>query len=175
MSLRLKWFKATGLNRTSLDQLLAGLVKDEYSEGRRSGFSNIALRGTFIEGQYIERSESITRIEDPFGKTLAYPIVQYERFSFVTGIRFPHIELHDPSRSLGAFFNQLAAYLNFSLGIESVNVDLLKWMNAIEGIVDSVYVTGALVSNLPLSNSVNAKIAVMGTSEVRPFVGKITG
>jgi hypothetical protein len=175
MPLRLKWYTATTLDRGKIEQLLAGLLKDQYAEGKRSGFTNVILRGTSIEGEYIERFEAVTKIEDPFGKITEYPIVQFERFFFSVGSKFPNLELHGSSRSLGSFLNQIAAYLNFQIAIEPVKVDLLLWLSAIEHNVDSFFVAGALVPNLSLSNSVQSKITFFGSTEVRPFVKKLTG
>ena len=175
MALRLKWYKAAAIDRNNIDLLLTGLIKSEYSEGKRWGFSNVVLRGSRVDGEYIERFEAITKVEDPFGNILEFPIVQYEKFFFTADIKFPNFEVHGAPRSLGSFFNQIASYLNFKIAIEPVNIDLRNWISVIARDVDSVVVGGALVSNLALSNSVYAKIAFSGSGEVRPFVKLLTG
>jgi hypothetical protein len=175
MPLRLKWYKAATIERKSIELLLTRLVKDDYSEGKRWGFSNIVLRGSAIEGEYIERFEAVTKVEDPFGNILEFPIVQYEKFFFSVGTKFPNLETHGAPRSLSSFFNQLASYLNFRISIEPVNIDLRNWISLIERNVDSALVGGLLVSNVTLSNAVDAKIALSGTSDVRPFVKMLTG
>lgn len=175
MPLRIKWSKVTGLHHKNIDQLVGGMIKDEYVEGRRWGFSNVVLKGTSIEGEYIERFDVVTKINDPFGNTVEYPIVQYDRFSFSINSLFPNLEMHGAPRSLSSFYNQIAAYLNYRIAVESVVVDLRKWVAAIERNTESVFVAGALVSDLSLSNSVHSKIAFYGTTEVRPLVKKLTG
>ncbi|HUD82609.1 MAG TPA: hypothetical protein VMQ67_03870 [Candidatus Saccharimonadales bacterium] len=174
MSLRLKWCRATGIDRANIDRLLAGFLRDEYIDGRRWGFANVVLKGGSVEADYVERIEVVSKVNDPFGNVLEFPLVRFDQFSFIIRAKFPHIELQDAPRSLGTFLNQIAAYLDFKIALESITVDLPKWISAIEQNVDSISVNGALVSNLTLSNSVQAKIAFFGTAEVRPFVRKLT-
>jgi hypothetical protein len=175
MPVRLKWFKASSLNKEKLNQILAGLIENEYSEKKRWGFSNVVLRGVFIEGQYIERIESVVKLEDPFGKPVQFSRIDFENFTFAISTKFPHIEIQDAPRGLGAFFNQIAGYLNFTVGIESINVNLANWIKLLESEAESVQVLGAIASSISLSNSIQARIVVSGSTEVRPSIKKLTG
>lgn len=175
MPVRLKWYKASPINKKNLDQLLSGFVNDEYSEKKLWGFSNVTLRGAFIEGQYIERSESVIKVTDPFGNLLEFPRINFDKFSFLIGTKVPHLEVQDAPRGINGFLNQLAFYLNFSLAIEPIEIDLSDWFKVLQDNVDSIEVSGALISNISLSNAVSAKISVVGTNEVRPLIKNLTG
>ncbi len=175
MPLRVKWLKTSSIDKRTLDLLLSGIVKDEYSETRRSGFSDIAAHGSFLEAQYIERIESVLKINDPFGNPMEFPRIDFESVFFIFGTKFPNLELHNPPRGLGGFFNQLARHLHFKLSIEPIQVDLTRWITALENEVDTLEVSGAWVSNISLSNAVEAKIAIIGSIEVRPLIKNITG
>jgi hypothetical protein len=175
MSRRIRWYRVSELGRRELDEVVKGLSRDEYSSRKKWGFSNVTLHGDSLRGQYIEKYEAVTRVQDPFGKVLEFPHVEYEHFIFHIGIRYPQLELHDPGRNLGAFFNQVAQYLNFKMAIEAPPVDVLRWADLITERADSAQVHGAWVTNVSLSNTVAAKIALTGTEDVRPFIKKIVG
>jgi hypothetical protein len=106
---------------------------------------------------------------------LQFSRIDFETFVFTIGTKFPHIELRNAPRSLGAFFNQIAGYLNFTIGIEPININLTNWIKSLESEVESVQVFGAIASNISLSNSIQAKIAVIGSAEVRPSIKKLAG
>jgi len=175
MPVRVKWYKATPIDRRNLDILLAGFIKDEYSESIRWGFSNIALRGTFIEGQYIQRRDSVVEIKDPFQRPLQFTRIDFDTLIFQIGTKFPHIELRDAPKGVGTFLNQIARYLNFTVAIEPIIVDLVGWIKAIERDVQSLMVLGAWVSDISVANDVQARMALVGSSDVRPLIKNLTG
>lgn len=163
------------MSRKNLDRLLSGFVKDEYSEKKLCGFSHVAGQGNCIEGQYVERFESVTKVEDPFGKVLEYPFMTYEKTVFKIGTQFPNLELRDSPRSLAVFFSQIARLLDFKITIAPIEVNLLDWIGELEKELDSLEVTAASIGNISLSNSVAARIALSGTTDVRPLAKSLVG
>lgn len=175
MSLRIRYYKITSINGGDLDEILKAIRRDEYSTKKTWGFANMTLQGRTLRGQYIERTEAVTKVVDPFGKVLEFPHVDYDHFVFQIGTSFPQLELHDPGRSLGAFFNQIAQYLSFRIALDAPVLDVLRWVDAMGAQADSLQVHGAVVTDVSLSNSVSAKVGLAGTDDVRPFIRKLVG
>ncbi len=156
--------------------LQTGFAKQEYSEKKPRGFSHVSAEGGRLRGQYVERFDFVTKVEDPFGKILEVQRIEFEKVTFAFEEEPPVLELTNPPRSLGTFFNSVAQTLSFRVTIQPGKVDLLRWLKTLATHLDGVTVIGATIADIALSNTVSAKVAVSGTSEVRSvmkqFVGK---
>lgn len=175
MATRIKWYDGNPISKKGLDRLLSGFAKDEYSDKKSRGFSHVAFSGNIIEGQYVQRFERKAEIEDPFGKIVEYPVVEFEKVVFRIGSTFPSIELVDPPRSLAIFFNQIAQILDFQVALSPIQVDVIRWLNAMEKEVKEMEVFNATASDITLSSSVAAKLLLSGKVDVRPFITSMTG
>lgn len=175
MPQRIRWYLAEPLTRKGLDALLGAFTRDEYRDGKQWGFSGVAHRGSKIDGQYIERFERVLTVEDPFGKVLEFPRVDFDKWIFSIGVRIPNIEVQDAPRSSSTFLNQIAQYLNFEIAITAIQLDPLAWVERIEDNVSALEVCAVSIADVCLTNSVQAKIALAGGADVRPQIKTLTG
>lgn len=175
MAFRVKWYSAAPLSSATLPALLEAFVKDEYSSRRKWGFTNVISQGQSIKGQFIERVEKKLQTEDPFGKILEFRHVEFTRQTFTIRLDPPHFELLEPSRSQSNFFTRIAEYLDFKIAIAEFQIDVLKWVLALESQMSGLELTAAVLVNIGLSNTAHAKVWVAGTAEVRPSLKKLLG
>jgi hypothetical protein len=101
--------------------------------------------------------------------------VEFEKVAFAFGLDPPVLELRNPPRSLGTFFNSVAQTLVFKVAIQPIEVDVSKWVKAFAPSVDAFSVTGASIADITLSNGISARVVVAGTSDVRATMKRFVG
>lgn len=152
-----------------------GFAKQQYSDNKPRGYSHISAEGGRLRGQYVEKFDFVTKVEDPFGRVLEVQRIEFDKVTFAFDLEPPILELTNPPRSLGTFFNSVAQTLSFRVAIQPVEVDLSRWFKTLAPDLDAVTVIGASIADIALSNSVSAKVAVSGTSDVRSLMKKFVG
>lgn len=148
---------------------------DAYTDQAGWGFSLDTIRTNEIEGRYFERFETTEKFFDPFGKEQVIKRVAYQTTSFRLIKQSPQLELHDAPRSVAAFVNQMGSYLDFSLAVQDRVVKVESWYKAIQSELPSILVSSLNISEVTLSPSVYARVALVGSQDVRKFVKTMTG
>jgi hypothetical protein len=156
--------------------LSEAFLSDEFSNERKWGFQIESSSKRLIQGRFIERNEFVEKVIDPFGEIFEFARVEYTSLSFRFGTEIANLELYDPPVSLiPTFLNQLGTYLSFKVSISPVQIDVLKWLNLFEPHVEALVVKVLMVTDISLSNTVQAQVVLTGTQDVRAFVAKIAG
>ncbi len=173
--IRVKWFSLGGITKRSLEILVTGMLKSPYSDDSGSGFLLGTVRPSSIEGRFLEKRQIKDEVIDPFGKTLEFNRIDFKETRFRIAIGKAELEIHNPSRSLHEFFNQLSKLSGRTISIEALSVNVLAWHERLAMAISGAIVTSLAVSNLPLSASVSAQVILTGSEDVRSVLADITG
>jgi hypothetical protein len=107
-------------------------------------------------------------VTDPFGNETVFERVGYRRIEFTLFSEFPNSELREPHRSTREFVSKLLELCGFSVTVEPIAVDLLRWADDFQralgekSVIDSIQVSG-----LELEAGVHAKVLLKGDKDVR--------
>jgi hypothetical protein len=172
--MRIRWFR--GEWPVSIRVLADRLRGRAFTESSSDGFLLDRTRDSFIEGRYIERFELDQVESDPFGRKSTSKRIAHNQVSFVLYDTYPQIELRGASHDTHGFVSRLIEAGNFSLLTAPVNVDLLRWSEAIrQRIGQDVIVDGMHLSDVELAPSVQTAMRVQGREDVRAAVIAIVG
>jgi len=127
---RLKWLRAE--SKVSMRELAKRLQNASFVEGAESGFLLDRARDNYVDARWVERTEFVETFIDPFGNSQAVNRVLYKQIDFRLTKDLPQLELRTPPRGLSVFFNALMKTSNFSMSIESYDVDLVRWTKVID-------------------------------------------
>jgi hypothetical protein len=169
---RLKWMRVE--SSSSMREIAKQIQKAAFRDGAENGFLLDRARDNALDARYIEKTEFIETFIDPLGNTQAANRVLYKEVDFTLTRNCPELELRMPPRGLASFMNSLMKAANFSMSIESYNVDLLRWTKAIEkhlGI--KTVIRGAVASDVELLNGATARVGVVAPKDVRPGLTEI--
>lgn len=145
---------------------------DEDSQGFRIEGS----RPNLIAGQFIERETWIERVSLPTGDEFeeARSRAVVTSFEFGAG-KSLNLLLTDPPRGLLSFFNAVGEVTNYDCSIEAVQVDVLRWIEALEDRCGKANVMYAECSGVQVSPTVVGRYALRGAHDVRTDLRRILG
>ncbi|HEY5891818.1 MAG TPA: hypothetical protein VIT91_01180 [Chthoniobacterales bacterium] len=149
--------------------------KEEFVEDSTVGFLVERTRADFLEARFIERFERTETNLNPFGETQEFRRVEYEHTHFRLSVDAPQLEFHDCPRSVSPAINSLTAIIGPDSVVKPLEVDVARWLIALGKSVSDIRVTAAHIAQLSLSETVNAKIVVKGTEDVRRFAKEMVG
>lgn len=170
---RVRWFAARW--PVSLRTLGARMKAHPFTMESFDGFVIERIRDSSIEARFIEKLAYRETLIDPFGKEEVIDRVAYRDVEFTLFADFPNIELRNSHRSTKEFVSKLLELCNFSLTITPVSVNLLDWIQAIQGqtqyklLVDSLQISG-----LELEEGVSATVLLRGNKDVREAMRHLT-
>lgn len=158
---RIYWFQSD-LGPDLLARIGAGMLSNSYAKGRSWGFRLDTVRPSEIKGNFVERNEYEDKVKEPTGELHVFKGIQIRTTHFRLSSRFPQIEIVDPSPSYRRFLSQMSVYADFSVAMESPNVDVGKWIAEIERRTSDFRIAQVDVSNIPLSTSMSVALKFSG-------------
>ncbi|HZL25099.1 MAG TPA: hypothetical protein VFC39_01060 [Acidobacteriaceae bacterium] len=172
--MRVRWFR--GEWPVSIRALADRLRERTFTESSSDGFLLDRTRDSFIEGRYIERFEFDHVESDPFGRKSTSKRVAHNQVRFVLYDTYPQIELRGVPHDTHGFVSRLIEAGHFKVMTAPVNVDLLRWSEAIRQYVgQEVIVDGMHLSDVELAPSVQSAMRIQGREDVRAAVIAIVG
>jgi hypothetical protein len=147
--------------------LFGKLRAHPYSERSGAGFRILRSTKQEASGEFIERFDYETVVEDPFGKVQRFTRVEYQTVSFHISGDAPGLELVDPPRSTKAFVGSVGAATDHQIAIEPVYPPVAPWLQAIEHRVGKLRVKSMEMSGLVLSATTSAAVVVTSGSDAR--------
>lgn len=152
------------------------IQEKRFSYDKNEGFILDQTRSDFVEGRFVEKIAYQEHIVNPLGGEQVLERIEFRVSKFRALEAGFGLELIDEPRSTKALANKLSEICDYSLSLQSVNVDPLSWgeeINIISGM--KCVFTSIQLSKLALSDEVVAQIAISGKSEVRQFLQEIAG
>lgn len=160
----------------SIRAIASRMKSDLFSPEDDDGFIIDRVRDSFLEARYIEKQSFTDVVIDPFGNELEYERLLYKKLEFALFSGFPNIELTDAPRSVNAFTNKLLGLNDFSVAIESLNVDLIKWVEEVQvNFRNPVVITMMQINGMSVEQGVTAKVMLKGNVDVRKAISKFAG
>lgn len=175
MSERLKWFKADRVTAASLKNAARQMLQWKYSDESGWGFLLNETRRESVQGRFIERLVLKEDVIDPGGNSLHYERVLFQETHFLLQTQFPHLELRDSPRSVSTFLSQLGRAFDFDIAVAPIEIDLLRFVAVLSRRLEKVTVSRITVSNIRLSEGIEAKCVLVGENDVREQISTITG
>lgn len=169
---RVRWLAAKW--PVSMRTLATRMKGQAFTSDSFDGFVVQRVRDNLIEAHYIEKLSYQETVVDPFGREAVFERIRYRTIDFTLFSEFPNIELREAHRSTREFLSKLIELCSFSVTIEPIAVDLLRWVEDIQrdikvkSIVDSVQVSG-----LELEAGIHAKVLIKGDSDVRAALDRL--
>ncbi|MDB6151876.1 MAG: hypothetical protein JWL90_329 [Chthoniobacteraceae bacterium] len=148
---------------------------EEFVEKSTSGFLVELTRTNFIEARFIERFERTETISNPFGESEEFQRIEYQVTHFRLSVDPPQLEFYDSPRSVSPAINRLTAIVGVESVVKPLLVDVAKWLAALDKSVTEIRVTAAHIARLSLSETVNARVVLKGTEDVRRFAEDMVG
>jgi hypothetical protein len=149
--------------------------RDEYRDGQNSGFRIAGTRKELIEGTFVQRFELNDEVQDPFGRTVSYPRVEFRIAQFALSTTTPELQLINPSRSTRALVTRLAELVSFSSAIAALEVDVLAWLNHVEARMGPAVVKKLRATNIAVPPDSTAAIEIEGPVDVRRRLRDVVG
>jgi hypothetical protein len=163
---RVRWLNAKW--PVSMRTLGAKMKAHTFTSESFDGFVIERIRDSSIEAHFIEKLTYQETMTDPFGKEEVIDRIFYRDIEFKLFSDFPNIEIVNSQRSTKEFVSKLLELCNFSLTVTPVSVNLVEWVQAIQGQVQQKLLVDSLqISGLELEEGVNAKILLKGDKDVR--------
>lgn len=171
---RYQWFKTKW--PLSMSELAQKLKKFSFDENQTSGFILDRVRENYIEARYIEKLEINETIKDPFGKELFYNKILYKecllRISDDTPIG---LEFLNPPKGIQGLISKLSQASDFKLTITPLKIDLLKWIDALDILIEEkANIKSIEISGLDLGSGVSAKTVIKGPNNVLNATNSLT-
>jgi hypothetical protein len=170
MSSRIRYLSSIGISRKKLRVTSDELSRKEYSDELAWGFVDIRNEGDVVTGTFIERFESEEQIAHPFGEITNYKRVHFSHAKFWLGVKVPQLEVYDGSRSLAPLLTELSRCFQFSLAFSRIRIDLQTLIGALKRKTSSLTLFGASLADITLASDVFARVAVVGSGEVGPYL-----
>lgn len=163
---RVRWLGARW--PVSMRTLASRMKEQLFTIESFDGFVIHRVREHSIEGDYVEKLSYQETVTDPFGNETIFDRVRYRRIEFTLFSEFPNIELRDAHRSTREFVSKLLELCSFSLSIEPVAVNLLRWADDFQrALGEKTVIDSVQVSGLELEAGVYGKVLIKGDRDVR--------
>lgn len=163
---RVRWLGARW--PVSMRTLASRMKEQLFTIESFDGFVIHRVREHSIEGDYVEKLSYQETVTDPFGNETIFDRVRYRRIEFTLFSEFPNIELRDAHRSTREFVSKLLELCSFSLSIEPVAVNLLRWADDFQrALGEKTVIDSVQVSGLELEAGVYGKVLLKGDRDVR--------
>lgn len=169
---RVRWLSAQW--PVSMRTLASRMKNHLFVPESFDGFVIDRVRDDYIEAHYIEKLSYEETITDPFGQKSTFERVGYRQIDFTLYTEFPNIELRDAHRNTREFISKLLELCDFSVTVEPLSIDLLKWVERFESISESHVVVDSLqISGIEIESGIHAKMLLKGDEDVRPALERL--
>lgn len=162
---RHRWLRAKW--PITIRALAKNLKAKPFGNEQMEGFVIDRIRDDFLEARYIERFLYIENVVDPFGREQSFERLEFRQCEFRATNSGPGLELIDAPKSVQGLISRLTEATNFSLSINPLSIDVMKWSALFQNklnistIVDSLQI-GALL----LTPGISAKAVLKGEKDV---------
>jgi hypothetical protein len=173
MTRRIRWMIIDPCEKGIYDRIVDGINSDQFTAKASSGFLVDSSRGDFVQARFVERNEVVEKTTDPFGNESEIKRTEYTQLAFRLQRQAPQLEIYDAPRQINAFVNRLGEFTKGTAAIYSPEISVNAWLRAFGELELSMVVTGALIVNLELGDSVLAKIALSGERDVRKYINNV--
>lgn len=171
--MRVRWYRAA-VKPADLKRIGEEMLKHEFTRKSITGFRLEHRTTRRITGRYVERSDWIDEVQDPFGRVTRIDRFSYEVVRFRLTTDSPGLELRDPPRTLRSFVARLGEYTNFAITLEEVKVDPFSWMHSLREQVRGVEVRAVSSSPFAVARYVTAQVKLKGSKEVATEYRRMT-
>jgi hypothetical protein len=161
---------STMIGRRDIGVASDELSRKEYSDELAWGFVDVRNEGDAATGTFVERFESDEEVIHPFGEITTYKRVQFNHTKFRLGLKPPQLEVYDGPRSLAPLLMELSRCFGFTLSFSPIRIDLQTFMGALKRKTSVLTLLGASLGNITLAADVFARVSVMGSGEVGPYL-----
>ena len=149
--------------------------KAVFTDDSGQGFVVDRVRDESLEARYFERVSFQESVSDPLGNTFVVERLAFREVDFTLTKTFPELELRMAPRGLRGFTSGLLKASGFSMELASQNVDLAKWVSAMERETASkISIRAAIAAGLELSGGATARIGIAGPTDVRLALIELT-
>lgn len=163
---RARWLEAR--SSVSIRAIAAKVKSSTFRAAESDGFLLRRVRDNVLEATYVERIEFDEQVIDPFGNEESFRRKIYKTFDFILSTESSNLVLIDPPRSTQSFVARLSEATSFTLAINSLNVDPLRWLQELENSGGGkASVTALQVGGIDLSNGVRGRVLAGGSIDVR--------
>lgn len=170
---RVRWLGAKW--PVSMRALASRMKGQLFTAESFDGFIIHRVRDHSIEGDYVEKLSYQETVTDPFGNELVFDRVGYRKIEFTLFSEFPNIELRDAHRSTREFVSKLLELCNFSVTVEPITIDLLRWADEFQRAFEEKSIIDSLqVSGLELESGVHTKVLLKGDKDVRAALEQLS-
>jgi hypothetical protein len=174
--MKTSWYSIEDLNRRSkFDLLLAGLEANKFVAGSLTGFRVALIRRGLIHASYIERTEFVERVVDPFGVAMEIPRVRFDSIDFRVYSSFPQLELVNPPRNTANLISSISRIFDFSSAIEKPSADITRWLLELEEEFEKLEVTSMVFTQMPIGDRTIGQLSAKGDKDVRKEVKTFLG
>lgn len=173
--MRVRWLNSEGFSKAALDRVATSITADAFGDEKNSGFLFERKRSNFLDAKYIERFDWTETIRDPFGSEQEVERREYRQICFRLSTDMPAIEIYDCPRSVSPLLNRLESILGLDFVVTVPEVNVLHWLEQIEGLIETPIVTAVVLSKVSLSVHALAQMSIRGTEDVRGHITGIVG
>jgi hypothetical protein len=173
MTRRIRWMLIDPCDKGMYDRIVEGLNSDQFTSKVSSGFLIDSSRDEFVRARFIEKNEVVEKTIDPFGNENAIERTEYTQWAFRLQKQAPHLEIYNAPRQITSFVNRLGEFTRGTAAIYSPEVSVNAWLRAFNELELSTTVTGALIADLEIGESVLAKIVLSGERDVRKSINSV--
>lgn len=150
--------------------------KRQFRPNSQSGFKVSISTKKQVVARFIKRFEYIEKIQDPFGKTIDLPVFGFDEVDFSIYNSAPQIEMLDaPASTVSTLLSELLTLLPRERRVSDVQTEPLKWLKAMSKNLDAVMIRAINLVDIPVTNSISAKLSLEGVEDVREGIPKIIG
>lgn len=167
---RVKWIE---LNiQLDFPSAIKRLSLDTYTEDKGKGFVFEKIRNNLAYGRFIEKLTVYDTFINIDGYQSTNERIEYRTTQFTISIdKLPIIQLINPPRTLKPFAQALVKNLGFGVSLEEIDVDPIKWANAIAEHVN-LTVMQLDISRVKISNDATAKMQIVGSNDLMSYYNR---
>ncbi len=152
----------------TISSIAEKLRENTFQDGKSEGFVLDRIRKEYLEARFIERIEYDTIVTDPFGKEFSLKQLNFIQSKFVISIQQPGLEIIDAPKSVTNLITYLSELNNFSLSLDSITVDVLKWTHLLQNeLKTDIEIESVQIGKLVLAKDILAKVLIKGSGDVR--------
>jgi hypothetical protein len=169
-----RWFRVEWPG--TIWDLATRLKNRAYETSTNEGFLLDRVRDQALQARFIERIDNKYRGLDPFGCEVEGHRVEYRQVAFCAYVDFPQLELIDPPKDSQTFTSRMAEIHRFSVSFSPLTIDLLKWADRIQKLLDvRTLITSLSISEFEMKAGVTGAVRLRGQYNVQKALGMLTG
>lgn len=165
--MKASWYSCTGFSARQFEKVAEALLARPFKLDSVTGFKIEVVSSHIIEGRYIEKTEFVETLTDPFGSVTMVPRVRYESFAFRLFKTFPEIELIDPVRSIKGFLSEISRAFGFDIVLNKPKADVRRWLDQLERKSSRGEVRRMFFTDIDIEHTATGHLGVVGDADVR--------